>query len=331
MAKSDFTKLGTADSLISAHINGIAKAVNRVEDTLGYQTTTKSDYVLTPVADQDDVSQQYRIYESNVGSWVNSPTPTVKRNGATVDPGEYVLYAGYGAVVFHVQQAPEDVITANFTHLTGESELASQVETNRLDIEDLQQNQGGGGGGFTLPFPIYVPGQYRTPAIIGSGASYRGTGGMEQLAHEIILLPLFIPETITFDRIGTNNLTPGGGGMWLLVYKDNGSCYPGQLEYSVHKWVGNAGLVYGDQDFTLEPGLYWVGFHSDGKQGCQGVKTSTLMAFATDWNPAKSYVAYRTSTTYNSSTPRNPFPTGATMLDAETREALPAVFVRRKA
>ena len=71
MAKSNFTKLGTADSVISAHLNGLGDAINKVESILGMKTASKQDYALTPVADQDDVSLQYRIYECDITNWVS--------------------------------------------------------------------------------------------------------------------------------------------------------------------------------------------------------------------------------------------------------------------
>lgn len=331
MAKSNFTKLGTADSVISAHLNGLGNAINKVESILGMKTASKQDYALTPVADQDDVSLQYRIYECNITNWVSEPAPVIYRNGSVVDPAEYVLYPGHGAVVFHLQQEPSDIITADFSYITEGSTLADQVNTNTQDINDLKNSSGG--GGVTLPFPLYIPQVYRNAAIIADGACYRGENnqGIEQAAHDLVVLPMYIPEEMTFDRVATNVLSPGGGGMWFLIYKDNGSGYPGELAFSVHRWAPTSpGLVFTTTEFTLQPGLYWIGFHSDGNQGCQGLYTKSLPVIGTNWNPAGSYVAYRVSTTYSSSTPKNPFPAGAGLWSKESHEALPALFVRRK-
>lgn len=333
MAKSNFTKLGTADSVISAHLNGLGDAINKVESILGMKTASKQDYALTPVADQDDVSLQYRIYECDITNWVSEPAPVIYKNGSVVDPDEYVLYPGHGAVVFHLQQEPSDIITADFSYITEGSTLADQVNTNTQDIDDLKNNSGGGGGGVTLPFPLYIPQAYRNAAIIADGACYRGEDnkGIEQAAYDLVVLPMYVPEEITFDRVATNVLSPGGGGMWFLIYKDNGSGYPGELVFSQHRWApASPGLVYTNTEFTLQPGLYWIGFHSDGKQGCQGLYTKSLPVIGTNWNPAESYVAYRVSAFYNSSTPVNPFPTGAGLWSQESHEVLPALFVRRK-
>lgn len=331
MAKSNFTKLGTADSIISAHLNGLGDAINKIESILGMKTASKQNYALTPVADQDDVSLQYRIYECDITNWVSEPAPVIYRNGSVVDPAEYVLYPGHGAVVFHLQQEPDDIITADFSYITEGSTLADQVNTNTQDINNLKNSSGG--GGVTLPFPLYIPQVYRNAAITADGANYRGENnqGVEQAAYDLVVVPMYVPEETTFDRVAVNVLSPGGGGMWLLIYKDNGSGYPGELAFSQHRWVPTSGgLVYSTTEYTLQPGLYWIGFHSDGKQGCQGLLTKSLFVIGTNWNPAESYVAYRVSAYYNSSTPVNPFPAGANLWSKEEHEAIAAVFVRRK-
>lgn len=331
MAKSNFTKLGTADSIISAHLNGLGDAINKIESILGMKTASKQNYALTPVADQDDISLQYRIYECDITNWVSEPAPVIYRNGSVVDPAEYVLYPGHGAVVFHLQQKPSDIITADFSYITEGSTLADQVNTNTQDINNLKNSSGG--GGVTLPFPLYIPQVYRNAAIIADGANYRGENdqGIVQAAYDLVVLPMYVPEEMTFDRIAANIFSPGGGGMWFLIYKDNGSGYPGELAFSQHRWVSTTPVfLYTTIEFTLQPGLYWIGFHSDGNQGCQGLYTKSLPVIGTNWKPAESYVAYRVSAYYSSSTPVNPFPAGADLWSKENHEVLPALFIRRK-
>lgn len=336
MAKSNFTKLTTADSLISAHINGVAKAVNRTEETLGYKTDSKIDYVLTGVADQENEELHYRIYECDINSWVGTPEPVVKRNGEVVPPEEYVAYPGHGAIVFHIQQEPADVITADFTHLTNESQLADQVDTNTQniatntqDIADLQAS-GGGGGGSSIPFPIYPIGQYKTAGIFGT-TNWRGADGtgVEQEAYSMSAFPLLIPETMTFDRLGTNVIQAGGGRFHFYIYDDNNG-YPGNLVVGADL-VSAGGLRTHQTPFTLEPGLYWIGMTTDGSHKVQGLKSESLITIGTEWNPANNLFGIMSTGVLWSSTIRDPFPAGLSFKAKEDWEELPAVFVRRMA
>lgn len=355
MSKSGFKKLGTADSVIAAHMNGLGAGVNKLEELLDMDTDTQTGYQLTPVADQEDISLQYRIYEADIKNWLEEPEPVIYRNEEEVDPDEYVVYPGHGAIVFHVQQQPGDVVTADFEHIVATSqrlddmqsktdqvdglvtalgELGEQVGDNTEDIEDLNTRVEILENIESLSFPIYAVGSYKNAALIGDGASERNNNsGISLSANSLLVLPMFVPHTMTFNSIGSNLLTPGGNYTNFGIWKDNGAGYPGELVHDSGPIVSaTTGLRTSSAEFTLEKGLYWIGFVSNATQAFQGLRSKTLPVIATDWNPARSYVAYRVSHTHTGSEHSlpNPFPSGATMQSTEVNEMFPAAFVRRK-
>jgi len=109
--------------IYGADISGLQAAVNRCEGVLSLGTAAVSGYVMTAVADQAEPSLHRYIYEADIRGWLEAPAPVVRRNGVIVSAVEYVLHAAQGAVVFHLQQATDALITADFTHVTGASAL----------------------------------------------------------------------------------------------------------------------------------------------------------------------------------------------------------------
>ena len=119
MPNSDFRELNTSDSVLSGHLNALAKGVMRIEDLLGLSSDSVSDHELTPITDQVIVALRYRIYEAtgSYRNWLDSPTPVIYRNAVEVDSSEYTIHKGFGIVIFNTQQLPGDTITADFDYI----------------------------------------------------------------------------------------------------------------------------------------------------------------------------------------------------------------------
>lgn len=109
----------TSRNILGADISALQDAVNKVEAILQMATASTTGHPMTAVVDQDDSNMHYKIYEGSIRGWLETPTPTIYRNSVPVDSGEYTLYASSGAIVFTAQQLDTDIITADFTHVTG--------------------------------------------------------------------------------------------------------------------------------------------------------------------------------------------------------------------
>jgi hypothetical protein len=303
MANSDFRVLSTLDSILSGHLNAIAKGVMRLEDLLGLSSDSVSDHELTPVIDQSVIALRYRIYEATGGyrNWLDSPTPVIYRNAVEVDSGEYVLHKGFGLIIFNSQQLPGDTITADFDYIK---------DSQSTVVSEVNRKVG----------PVYVPNQYKSVA-----PAYRS---VTVSADTYYILPLEIPETLTFDRIGTDIVAALAGNMCVSIWaNDNG--YPGELIYDGELDVSSTGVTVLSEDIILNKGLYWIGFITDVAVDIQGVVTSYINPIASDWNPVKNYVGYTLGATYTNEPP-NPFSGGASLVAMEDAAQLGAVFLRRK-
>lgn len=184
MAKTPYNSLKSED-ILAGHISGLQTDINKIQEVLDMKTGTRSGHALEPVIDQDDPSLRYRIYEATERNWLESPAPTIYRNGSEVPSDEYILHAPYGVVVFHEQQNSNDSVTADFTHIMGTSTKienldssvsnlqgdlsTAQGDINELDnrVTDLEDNPPSNGGGGSInvvgSLPLYnLPGSYIT-------------------------------------------------------------------------------------------------------------------------------------------------------------------------
>lgn len=171
MAKSGFSRLKSQD-ILSAHINGLASAIDNIEDVLSMQTASVEDYELYAISDIDEDEYNYRIYEGNIRGWQTTPTPTVKVDGKIADPSTYEIQPAFGVVVFHEQQMRTSTVTVSCTYVKAGStkvndiaqkaeDALSQAQKNandistldsdmtqvKSDIEELKSIGGGIGGG----------------------------------------------------------------------------------------------------------------------------------------------------------------------------------------
>lgn len=248
MAQTPYRDLKSED-ILSAHLSGLQHSINKMEQVLKMKTRSAAGHVLHPVTDQEETSTHYRIYEGSIRNWLDSPAPAIYRNGEQVSVGEYELQAAYGVIVFYEQQAPEDVITADFDYIVAEAAALDQV------------------GGISPVF--HKSGSWRTNNMtIGETtlAIYIG-------ANLFDAYPFPVAQTTTYDALAlkVDVASSSGTTARLGVYKDNGSGFPGEL-------VLDAGTVPLDQvgiqskaiDLTLGQGLYWLARNSNSGPGITG-------------------------------------------------------------
>lgn len=303
MANSGFKTLDTLDSVLSGHLNALAKGITRIEDLLGLQSDSVSDHSLIAIANQSVIALRYRIYEATGGyrNWLDTPTPVIYRNAVEVDSSEYTIHEGFGIVIFNSQQDPADAITADFDY----------IKDSVSDVTNEVNRKVG---------PVYVPNQYKSVA-----PAYRS---VVISADTYYVLPLEIPETMTFDRIGTDVVSALSGNMCVSIWS-NDDGYPGDLIYDGELDVSSTGVTVLSEDITLDKGLYWIGFISDVAVDIQGVVTEKIPPIAIDWNPVKNYVGYTLGATYTNEPP-DPFTGSANLVATEDASYLGAVFLRRK-
>lgn len=309
MAKTPFPTLQSED-ILSAHLNGVQQAVNKIEEVLNMKTASITGIPLEPVRDQEDPSFRYRIYEANIRNWLNEPAPIIYRNGEEVSSNEFQVFPAYGAVVFLEQQSPSDEISADVDYVLNESSLLEDIESmNSLD---------------TL-LPPSVIGEYISHGLMGD-IVHRGEGsGLLAAANAIDVMPFFVPKTQSYDRLAVNVQTADTGQIYLGIYEDNGHCYPGDLIVDGGEVdSGSTGLKHNNVSYTLERGMYWLArFHSSGP-GLTGVRGDSMMAIAGNL-AGGSYCGYRLQQTYDGALPTE-FPSGAELLPLGSR---PALWVRR--
>lgn len=111
----------------STDISGLQDAVGKMEDALGLGATAETDVSLANVpAYNTSGTQEYRIYQSPAGkrNWVNSPAPTVKKNGSTITTGFSIDYGG-GAILLDSTALNTDTFTASFSRTNSTPTVAA--------------------------------------------------------------------------------------------------------------------------------------------------------------------------------------------------------------
>lgn len=256
MSNTPFTSLGSVE-ILAAYINGLQAAVNNLESALNMGTTTATGHALTAVADQIDTSQRYRIYEGSIRLWQTSPTPTIKRNGTTVNTGQYTLLAAQGTVVFASQQLPGDVITADVTYLRPFSN----------DLSNLTD----------AIAPVQRAGTYRANNV-NAGALVDVT--LPTNTIEAFPFPVYWSQN-TFDRIAVYVATVGAAGTKcrLGIYSDNGLVYPGSLILDAGEVLTDTtGLKELNITQTLTRGLYWLVRLNNGTPALKSVPATSAIS-----------------------------------------------------
>lgn len=302
MAQTPFRDLKSED-ILSAHLSGLQHSINKMESVLNMKTRSAAGHALTPVTDQEEPSVRYRIYEGTIRNWLESPVPKIYRNGEQVSSEEYQLQAAYGVIVFWEQQAPDDTITADFEYIEARSSALEEVGVSPL---------------------FHVSGTWRTNNVGGgetSKAIYIGPNLFDAY-------PFPVGQTTTYDSLAINVDVAGRSGTTarLGIYRDNGSCYPGELILDAGTVpVDQEGVQALDIDITLEQGLYWLARNSNSEPGLTGLARETVYPLGMDSSFTGSPAgAIRVTHTYGALP--SVYPEAGTPL---FRSHYPSVWIRR--
>lgn len=279
MTNTPYHDLGSTD-ILSAYVSGLQHSVNKIETILNMKTQSAAGHAMQPVADQNDPSLRYIIYEGTLRNWLDSPSPVIYRNGSAVSTSEYKVSPAYGVVVFNSQQAPTDTITADFDYVIAGSNFNDALS----GLSPL----------------LHYPGYWRSHGTVAADVAT----GVLIAANLFDAFPFPVTETTTYDKIGIKVDTAGASGTSarLGVYKDNGSQYPGGL-------LVDAGTVPTDAtgvqtlpiNLTLERGIYWLARNSDGGPGITGINNQDSISIGIDDTLSGSPAgAIRSTTTYGS-------------------------------
>jgi hypothetical protein len=265
MANTPFKKI-TSREIYGADISGLQDLLGKIETVLNMLTTSATGHSLEAICDQSDPALHYRIYEGTIRNWLESPAPVVKRNGATVPPEEYTLFAAQGMVLFTVQQSPEDNITANFTYIKSESQTIKDLQSGlgELEIVDLWKYR--------------FSGYYYASSMITAGALAATTTS----ANNLDAFPIIVPVEQAFDRIGVNVVSTPAGKLRLGIYADNNGKPGSRILDSGEIDVSSTGLKTATINITLEPGLYWLVKVQDNTPGLSGLNATDMFTIGLD-------------------------------------------------
>ena len=324
MAITPFKKV-TSREIYGADISGLQDAVNKVETILDMQTTVTTGHGLTAVSDQVEPAMHRRIYEGTIRNWIENPPPVIKRGGVAVAVGEYVLYAAQGMVVFGQQQAADAAITADFTYIIAASLLLGHA---------------GAGGGAHAAATIEAAGfmsagdkmrfnaldylRYRRVGLYHAGINAADMSTAATSANNLDMLPFYVPDSQTFDRIAINVTTLSAGSARLGIYADTGGVYPGELLVDAGEVdTGTAGIKWCAINVTLLPGLYWLARIQDAAPTLRSLFHYTMIPLGNADLGVSVVTGYRFAQAYG--VLPNPFPAGA----VDITSGRPAVFLRR--
>ncbi|NNU87945.1 hypothetical protein AB4J90_11875 [Geobacillus thermodenitrificans] len=277
MAQTPYRDL-TSQDILAAHISGLQHDINKMQAVLEMQTAQETGHVLTPVADQDDPTIRYRIYEGTIRNWLDNPAPVIYRNGVQVDPSEYEISPAHGVVVFHEQQNLNDTIAADFTYITNVSAWRQSIDGSIGSIPSLQQavdqhslllaNNPAGVEPFYPLSGTYVSHFRRdyNPLNADGTANVNSHVPAFQIlvyGNTIDAFPFPLPTKTRFNKAAMKlNSASTDVPLRIGIYRDNG-LRPSELLFQspviTIPAAGGWGMV--DIDLELEPGFYWIARH----------------------------------------------------------------------
>lgn len=342
MAKTPYSDLGSQD-ILSAHISGLQHDINKIQEILNMKTAKVTNHTLNPIADQDDPSLRYRIYEGSIRNWLKSPAPIIYRDGVQVNKNEYEIQEAYGVVVFHAQQRAQDRISADFTHIINES-IAMEEKASQSDLMSLQQDvsnldqrvevleQSGGGGTLQIDglYPYYPnSGSYFThfrrdyhPIKSDENAYNPNTHipawNILVYGNTIDAFPLPVERKMRFNKAGimVGDSSGSSAKCRIGIYKDD-NFRPGNLLFQspeITAAVGTWGVK--DIDWELDAGFYWLAVHHGNSANYNGLDERSVLQIvqfdavqflknlAERPNPHTAYGGYRaTSISYSAGMP----------------------------
>ncbi|MGP9076771.1 hypothetical protein ACSYHE_13410 [Geobacillus thermodenitrificans subsp. calidus] len=277
MAQTPYHDLASQD-ILSAHISGLQHDINKMQAVLEMKTAQATGHVLTPVADQDDPTIRYRIYEGTIRNWLDNPAPVIYRNGVQVNPNEYEISPAHGVVVFHDQQNSNDTISADFTYITNTSAWRQSIDGSIGSIPTLQQtvnrhaqlfaNNPSGVEPFYPVSGTYVSHFRRDYNPINSDGSANVNSHVPAFrilvyGNTIDAFPFPVTTKTRFSKAAMKlNSASTDVPLRIGIYRDSG-LRPSELLFQspviTIPAAGGWGMV--DIDWELEPGFYWIARH----------------------------------------------------------------------
>ena len=326
MAITPFKKV-TSREIYGADISGLQDAVNKVETILDMQTTVTTGHGLTAVSDQVEPAMHRRIYEGTIRNWIENPPPVIKRGGVAVAVGEYVLYAAQGMVVFGQQQAADAAITADFTYIIAASLLLGHAGAGGgAHAAATPEAAGFMSAGDKMRFNALDYLRYRRVGLYHAGINAADMSTAATSANNLDMLPFYVPDSQTFDRIAINVTTLSAGSARLGVYANNGAVYPGELIVDAGEVdTGTTGVKWlAINTLTLLPGLYWLARIQDATPSLRSLFHYAMIPLGSeDLGDSSVVTGYRLARAYG--VLPSPFPAGA----VDIISGRPAVFLRR--
>lgn len=277
MAQTPYRDL-TSQDILAAHISGLQHDINKMQAVLEMKTAQATGHVLTPVADQDDPTIRYRIYEGTIRNWLDNPAPVIYRNGVQVNPNEYEISPAHGVVVFHDQQNSNDTISADFTYITNTSAWRQSIDGSIGSIPTLQQtvnrhaqlfaNNPSGVEPFYPVSGTYVSHFRRDYNPINSDGSANVNSHVPAFrilvyGNTIDAFPFPVTTKTRFSKAAMKlNSASTDVPLRIGIYRDSG-LRPSELLFQspviTIPAAGGWGMV--DIDWELEPGFYWIARH----------------------------------------------------------------------
>jgi hypothetical protein len=294
----------------------------------------------------DDTTLRYRIYEATNRNWLTSPAPVIKRNGTVVSASEYVIQPAYGVVVFNVQQAGTDVITADVTYVNSTSSRLSTIETNiasntsavSANTSSISSLSGRvttlEGGASTVASGYYpasttllnadVQSLYLNTVIGGAGSTAGAVAStnITMASNTIDAFPVFIDAPMTFDRMRVTVGTSSVSANIILGIYTNANMQPAQLvaQTALTAITSASGVqtLNLTSAVTLSEGLYWFVRYQSAGAKFDGFTYNTT-----------NFLKIQSSTTANNNTTGATTPTnllGIRTGTLSTLSALPSAF-----
>ena len=260
MSSTPFNNIASTD-ILSAHINGLAGSVNKLEQVLNMKTATVTGHTLSAINDMSDLELRYRIYEGSIKNWTSF---TVKRNGVAISSSEYDAYGGFGAIVFKAQQQSSDVITVDATYVTNQSQTVEDINS-KIDKPR---------------FPALQPVGAWINNFVGGALTV--SIDIAQAARTIDAFPIYINEPTTLEQMkivpSASNATSST--MVLGIYSNENN-FPKTLIASTASFdatsAGEHAAVFAQGNVTLQPGIYWFARYQSGGLKLDGFNAASFM------------------------------------------------------
>lgn len=299
MAKTSYNKI-VSQSILSAHINGLASGINNVEEVLNMKTESLLDKPMLAVNDMEDIDLHNLIFESQQKGFVSNIV--IKRNNTVVPTNEYSVQGAFGVVVFNEPQPQGVMITISGDVIVGKSTLIESVNQDisalKTDVEQLKNNSGGGGTNPpTEPTEIAIDGYMAGGGQLVNGKMVIPQGdvwvthstsksptvasGVTVASNQIDAFPIYFEQRVVLDSIRIDcakNNYPTAQNIMGIYSCANGLPHRRLAQTEVYADVlGVSDKPFRDGEVRLEAGTYWVVRNSTGGQQYNGIVNTSAI------------------------------------------------------